>query len=242
MPVKKSKTVKKVKKVVAKKTTRESGDLMLEMFDPKGKIVESVDLPKEIFGAKVNDKLVAQYVRVYLANQRNGSASTKTRGEVHGTTRKVWQQKGTGRARHGSRKAPIFVHGGIAFGPHPHDYSLSISKKMRKLALFSALSSKLKSGEIKGLDGFEKIAPKTKTMVETLAKIGVDGEKRNVLLVFPSAKEFENVRRASRNITGVNIADANMLNAYTVLNNKIMFLMKASIDSLKENFLKKTKN
>src|SRR3989344_4174622 len=119
------KNVKKISKTSVKKARVEvvvpirkpakKISLTVDVFDTKGKTVGKVTLPQEIFGAKINKELLAQAVRVYLANQRTGTASTKDRGEVHGTTKKVWQQKGTGRARHGSRRAPIFVHGGIAF-------------------------------------------------------------------------------------------------------------------------------
>ena len=176
-PQLKTKSLKKKVTVSKKETTRsiiaaKKGDLVLDFFDTKGKVADTVDLSKEIFGAKINNSLMAQAVRVYLANQRMGTASTKTRGEVHGTTKKVWAQKHTGRARHGSRKAPIFVHGGIVFGPSPRDFSLKLSKKMRRQALFSALSSKLKREEIKGITGFEKLPPKTKVMAAALKSLG----------------------------------------------------------------------
>ena len=235
------KTVSKAKaKVAAKKVSvAKKNGLTLEMFDTKGKVVGSLDLPKEIFGAKINEKLMAQYVRVYLANQRSGTASTKARGEVHGSTRKIWRQKGTGRARHGSRKAPIFVHGGIVFGPTPRDFSLKIAKKMKKLALFSALSAKLKANEIKAVTGLEKVGPKTKLMVEVINNLGINKKNRNILMVTPkSAKELENVYRSSRNIEGVHILNAKMLNAYEVLDNKLILLMDKAVNTVKETFLK----
>lgn len=213
--------------------------LTMDFFNIKGKIEEKIELPKEIFGAKVNNQLIAQAVRVYLANQRMGTASTKTRGEVHGSTRKIWRQKGTGRARHGSRKAPIFVGGGIVSGPKPRDFSLKLPKKMKRLALFSALTSKFKKAEIKGITGFEKIEPKTKLMVNAMRNLGISDKDKKVLLVTPSTKkEFENVYRAARNIKGVNILDANLLNAYEVFNNKLILLMKESLEIMQDRFLK----
>ncbi|MEK7534225.1 MAG: 50S ribosomal protein L4 [Patescibacteria group bacterium] len=220
------------------KIKRASG-LTIDCFDIQGKAAEKIELPKEIFGAKVNNQLMAQSVRVYLANQRMGTASTKTRGEVSGSTKKIWAQKHTGRARHGSRKAPIFVGGGIVFGPKPRDFSLKLSKKMKRLALFSALTSKFKKGQLKGLTGFEKIEPKTKLMVSAMKNLGIRDKDKKVLLVTPSTKkEFENVYRASRNIKGVNIVNADILNVYEVLDNKLILLMKPSIDVMKETFLK----
>lgn len=243
MPIKTSKVT--VRKAVSRKTTirasivKPKNILAIEFFDTKGKVKEKVNLPQEIFGAKINEKLMAQAIRVYLANQRGGFASTKTRGEVHGSTRKIYAQKHTGRARHGSRKAPIFIHGGIAHGPQPRDFSLKLSKKMKKLALFSALSSKLKDSQIKGIVGFEKIEPKTKFMAQALSKLGIGEKDRNILIVTTkSNNELENFYRASGNIEGVKLIPANTLNIYEVLNNKLILLMKASIDALKENFLK----
>ena len=122
--------------------------LNIDVFDIKGKNVGSISLPESIFKAKVNPQVVAQAVRVYLANQRQGTSSTKTRGEVQGSTRKIYRQKGTGRARHGSIRAPIFVHGGVAFGPKPRDFSLKIPSKIKQQALFSAFSSKFSADEI----------------------------------------------------------------------------------------------
>ena len=194
-------------------------------------------LPSEIFGAKINDSLMSQAVRVYLANQRQGTVKTKDRGEVNKTTKKIYQQKGTGRARHGSKRAPIFVGGGLAFGPRPRDFSLNLSKKMKTLALFSALSSKLKDNEIKIVKGLETVIPKTKIMAGVLKSLGI--EDKRILLVMPKAgKESESVYRASRNIEGVEILSANTLNAYRVLDNKLVLLMKDSIDVIKDTFMK----
>src|SRR3990170_6251019 len=129
-----------------------------------GKTKSKIQLPKELFGAKVNKALLAQAVRVYLANQRTGNAATKTRGEVEGSTRKIYRQKGTGRARHGAIRAPIFVGGGIVFGPRPHDFHLDFPKKMKRRALGSALTSKLGSGDVIVVSGLSDLEPKTKYM------------------------------------------------------------------------------
>lgn len=227
--------------VVTRKVSKpkKASELSMELYDPKGKVVDTIALPKEIFGAKINNQLMAQAIRVYLANQRTGTASTKTRGEVRGSTKKIWRQKGTGRARHGSRKAPIFVGGGIVSGPKPRDFSLKLSKKMKRLALFSSLTSKFQKGEIKGITGFEKIKPKTKLMVAAIKRLGINDEDKKVLLITPSSqKEFENVYRAARNIEGVNIVNANLLNVYEVLDNKLILLMRESLKIMEDRFLK----
>ena len=235
--LKKKKTLSKKKTVNAAVAVKKKG-LSLDFFDTKGKVAKTLDLPKEIFGAKVNDKLMAQAVRVYLANQRSGTAKTKDRGEVHGSTRKIWRQKGTGRARHGSKKAPIFVHGGIVFGPTPRDFSLKLAKKMKRLALFSALTAKLKKGEIKGISGFEKLAPKTKIVAASIKNLGINDKK--ILLVMPSSsKEFENFYRGSRNIEGLKILNANLLNVYEVLDNKLILLMADALKVMENTFLQK---
>lgn len=245
MPVRKSKVKSqrskvqlKTQKLRARKAKKSS--LALDVFDTKGKVVRSVDLPKEIFGAKINKQLLAQAVRVYLANQRKGTASTKDRGEVHGSTRKIYRQKGTGRARHGSKKAPIFVHGGIVFGPKPRDFSLKISKKMKRLALFSALSAKKKANEIKAVKGLDNLEPKTRLMVDVLNNLGINEKDKNILLVSSgkSIKELENIYRAARNIEGVRIINAETLNAYDALNNKLILLMERALDTIKEKFIK----
>lgn len=225
-------------RVTVSSSSKKTGSLTASVFDIKGKAAGTVSLPAEIFGAKINDSLMSQAVRVYLANQRQGTSKTQDRGEVDRTTKKIYQQKGTGRARHGSRRAPIFVGGGRVFGPKPRDLSLNLSKKMKTLALFSALSSKLKDNEIKIIKGLEIIEPKTKIMAEALRNLGI-GNDKGILLVMPKAgKETQNVYRASRNIEGVNILTANTLNTYEILDNKLILLMKDSINIIKDTFAK----
>ncbi len=212
-----------------------SGKLTAEVFDMAGKVTQKISLPEEIFGAKINKSLIAQAIRVYLANQRQGTSSTKTRGEVEGSTRKIYRQKGTGRARHGSIRAPIFVHGGIVGGPKPRDYSLKLPQKMKRAALFSALSAKFKDGEMKVLEGFEKIEPKTKNFVSAIDKLGLNSKKKKILLI--TASEVENLKRASRNIEGVSLTAAKRLNTYDILNNRQLLFMKEAIEELKTRVL-----
>lgn len=245
---KETKIVKTVKapKVAPKKAAvkkeplpKETG-LKLSVYDTKGKVVETITLPKEIFGVEINENIISQAVRVHRANQRRGTVKTKSRGEVKISTRKIYRQKGTGRARHGAASAPIFVGGGIAFGPRQRDYSLKLSQKMRRVALFSALSSKLKSGEIKIVIGLDKLEPKTKNFAESFKNLSLIDKKNQVLLVTPkNGKEFESVIKGARNIKGVRISSANQLNTYDVLANKNLLFMKTAIDNVKETFLKK---
>lgn len=249
MPVSKSKAkVQKAK--VEKKTVRKSAAVKVEtaakpatsvrsslsapVYDSKGAKSGTLALPKEIFGAKINEVLMAQAVRVYLANQRLGTASTKTRGEVTGSSKKIYRQKGTGGARHGSKRAPIFVKGGINFGPKPRDYSLNLPQKMRRAALLSALSLKLRDGDIKVLSGLSKIEPKTKGMSALVKKVTADKKSKQRILLVTSAdpKDLGNVYKAGRNIENMEILNARLLNTYQVLKHKNLLLMKESVEVL----------
>lgn len=227
----------KTKKVSSQKLVVRSSrasSLSAPMYDSKGAKNGTFALPKEIFGAKINEPLMAQAVRVYLANQRQGNAVTKTRGEVTGSTRKIYRQKGTGRARHGGSRAPIFVKGGIAHGPKLKDYSLNMPQKMRKAALFSALSQKLIDGEIKVLSGLSKIEPKTKNMDGLIKKLTEDKKNKTRILLVTSAsnKDLQNVSRAGKNIKNVEIMNAKMINTYEVLKHKNIFFMRESVEVL----------
>ena len=227
-----------VKKVIARQLPKETG-LKLSVYNTQGKVLESMNLPKEIFAATINKQLMSQAVRVYLANQRRGTLKTKSRGEVNLSTRKLYRQKGTGRARHGAGSAPIFVGGGIAFGPKPRDFSLKLSQKMKRSALFSALSEKLADGEIKLITGLEKLEPKTKIMAKVIKNMELNHKKGKILLVTPNfGKESINVIKAARNLQDVSILSANLLNTYEVLSNKEILFMKSAIEGIKETFLK----
>lgn len=196
-----------------------------------GKSIGRITLPRELFAAKVNKKLIAQAIRVYAANQRAGSASTKTRGEVEGSTRKIYRQKGTGRARHGAIRAPIFVGGGIVFGPKPRDYRLRLSQKMRRLALAATLTSKLNDNKVTVVDGLTSIKPKTKEIILLLKNIKTEAP---TLLVTPN--KAQNVIRAGRNIEDLDLIPANNLHPYSVLSHKQLVFMKEAIPLLKKTF------
>lgn len=234
--VKKAEAVKSVskKEKVNATVSVKPGSLKIDMVDMAGKAAGSIELPKELFGAKINSVLMAQAVRVYLANQRMGTAFTKSRGEVTLTKAKWYRQKGTGRARHGAQSAPIFVGGGVAHGPKPRDYSLSLSKNMRQAALASALSTKVSSGDVAVIAGFEKVE-KTSAAAKALSYMGYS-KKGSMLLVLP--EHNEKLFKATRNLVGMHVMPASLLNTYEVLQAKKIVLMKETVDVLgskKEN-------
>lgn len=209
------------------------------VYNSKGKVEGKVVLPSQIFAAPINKKLIAQAVRVYLANQRQGTASTKTRGEISGSRRKIWRQKGTGRARHGDRYAPVFVGGGVAHGPKPKDFSLKLSKKMRRKALFACLTLKLKQKSLIVISDLAKLKPKTKKILEVLKNLKVDTQnsklKEKTLLVVP--KEQENIIIAGRNLENLSLSSPELLNPFEILNSKKLVLVKGAILKLKKTFL-----
>ena len=222
-----------------KARSQKSKGLTIDVFDTKGKVKDTMQLPKEIFGAEVNKKLLAQAVRIYLSNKRRGTVSTKTRGQVRGSTRKIYRQKGTGRARHGGIRAPIFVGGGLAHGPKPKDHSLSLPKKMKKQALFSALSAVYQNNGVKVIGGLGKMPSKTKTFAKVLEKILLSDPKskmkKEILLI--GTQGFENVDRAARNIKGVALIKATQLNAYDVLRHNVLVFPQEAVSVLEKHFL-----
>lgn len=212
----------------------EKKNLKTMIYDEQGKEVGETTLPVEIFGVKVNPVLMAQAVRVYLANQKRGTASTKTRAEVRGGGRKPWRQKGTGRARHGSTRSPIWVKGGVAHGPQPHKMVLAMSKKMKKVALFSSLSKKVVDGKLKVLDmkAFEK--PNTKKAQDLLEKLGL---KKSLLVVLP--KKEDSLYLSFRNLPRVKSVIVNQINTYLVLNHEHVIFLKDAIKQTETVFLAK---
>lgn len=186
--------------------------MQVSMYDMKGEVAGDVELRSDIFEAPVNVPLMHQAFERQRANARLGTHKTKTRGEVSRTTAKWYRQKGTGRARHGSRGANLFVGGGIAHGPKPRDYSKKMPRKMRRAALRAALSAKAQEGQIVVLDTVEMETPKTKTMIDALERLGVDG---SALLLLPERNEA--VERAAGNLSQVKILNANYLNVRDLL-------------------------
>lgn len=206
------------------------------VVDVTGVAKGNMTLSPEIFGQTPNKNLVAQAVRVYLANQRQGTSSTKTRSDVTGSTRKIYRQKGTGRARHGAAKGPIFVGGGIVFGPHPQDYSLKFPKKMKKAALIYALSQKAQDGAIRVIDG--DFSGKTKEIAK-LMKI-MDLNKKGIVnkALFVTDKN-ENSARAAHNLAGLKIESAATLSTYGVVICRYLIFMKSAVADVTERLTKK---
>jgi large subunit ribosomal protein L4 len=186
--------------------------MRVSVLSVTGREVGTVDLPASVFEAKVNRDLMHQALVRQMANARRGTHSTKTRAEVSRTTAKWYRQKGTGRARHGSRKAPIFVGGGVAHGPKPRSYRKDMTRKMRRAAIRSALSAKVASGDIVFLDELVVDAPKTKTIVNTLGNL-TSGESTLLLI----AGADENIEKSTRNIADVKALRANYLNIRDLL-------------------------
>ena len=217
--------VKKITKK-AEVRSRKSDSLSIPVYSLAGRVAGTMSLPKEIFGAKVNKTLLAQAMRVYMTNQKNFTASTKTRGQVKGTNAKAWSQKGTGRARHGAKTAPIFVGGGIVFGPKPRKVRLILPQKMKKAAIISALSSKMIEKQIFGLAGLEKATGKTKEMVKLIEKLKI----KSALIV--TKEKTDNLVRATRNIPGINVFLLNQINAHEIIKHKFLLLTKDAVKVL----------
>ena len=184
-----------------------------DVLDMNGKKVSTVELSDAVFGITPNEKVMHAAVVNFLANQRQGTQSTKTRSEVSGGGKKPWRQKGTGHARQGSTRSPQWTHGGVALGPKPRDYSYRLNKKVRRLALLSALSSKAAEGEMVVIDELKASEYKTKAIVAMLAAIGAD---KKALLVTPAADA--KLVKSAANIPGVRTATVGSINTYTVLN------------------------
>ena len=232
-------TKKAIKTVKKTETKKSSAGLTIPVYDLNGKEKGTVELAKEIFAVESSPKLLAQYVRVYLANRRQGTASTKTRSEVTGSTRKIYKQKGTGRARHGDIKAPIFVGGGTVGGPKPQDYSLKFNKKQTKIALFSALSLKFKEHGIFGLSNeLMKMKAKTKLIANLLKLIGL--EKKRVLFVLPKIQK-SNLILAARNLPNISLIDTTSINAYEILKSGKVAVIEEAFPVLEKHFLGKNK-
>ena len=201
----------------------------VSVFDMNGKKVSDLALAESVFGIEPNASAMHLCVVNYLANQRQGTQSTLTRAEVSGGGKKPWRQKGTGRARQGSTRAPHWTHGGISHGPKPREYGFSINKKVRRLAMKSAFSSKVAAEELVVLDSLKLDAIKTKEVVKVFAALET-GKK--VLLVLP---ENDNVLyRSARNIAGVKVATVNTLNVYDILNCDTMLVLKDGIAKIEE--------
>ncbi|MBC3514843.1 50S ribosomal protein L4 [Neobittarella massiliensis] len=201
----------------------------VKVLDMTGKEVSEIALSDEIFGIEPNQVVMHEAVVNYLANQRQGTHSTLTRTEVRGGGRKPWRQKGTGHARQGSIRAPQWTHGGIVFGPKPRDYSYSLNKKVKRLALKSALSTKVLEGELIVVDNIALDGYKTKAVVEMLGALGA-GKK--AMIVMPEADQ--KVIKSAGNIPGVKTSLVNTLNVYDILNCDKFIIAADAVAKLEE--------
>ncbi len=201
----------------------------VDVYDIKGKKVSDIELAEAIFGIEPNEAIVHSVLVNYLANQRQGTQSTKTRAEVRGGGRKPWRQKGTGRARQGSIRAPQWVKGGIALGPKPRSYKYTVNKKERRLAIKSLLSSKVLEKELTVVDKLELAEIKTKTMVKALADLKVEGK---TLIVLP--ENNKNVLMSARNIEGVKTITLNNINVFDLLKYNNLVLPLETVKKIEE--------
>ena len=201
------------------------------VFDMTGKQVGEIELSEAIFGIEPNESVVHDAVKNHLANLRQGTQSALTRSEVSGGGAKPWRQKGTGRARQGSTRAPQWTHGGIVFAPKPRSYRYSLNKKARRLALKSALSAKAAAGDIIVIDALVMNEIKTKTFSGFLGAVGA-GKKAMVITAVPDEKVY----KSARNIPGVNPTFANVINVYDILNAGKLVVDKAALAKIEEVF------
>ena len=201
----------------------------VNVVDVEGKVVRDIELADGIFGIEPNEYAVQAVVKNYLANQRQGTQSAKTRSEVRGGGRKPFRQKGTGRHRQGSSTDPSQIGGGIVFAPKPRDYSYAVPKKVKRLALKSVLSAKVQDGEIIVLDKLEMKEPKTKEMVKLLANIGA---AKKALIVMPEKDEA--VVRSAANIQGVRTTLAANMNVYEIINHTSFIVTKEAVEKIEE--------
>ena len=201
----------------------------VDVYNMQGKKVSDVEISEAVFGIEPNENIVHSALVNYLANQRQGTQSTKTRAEVSGGGRKPWRQKGTGRARQGSIRAPQWIKGGIALGPKPRSYSYRINKKEKQLAIRSLLSAKVLDNELTVVDKLEVEEAKTKVMAKALTDLKVEGKALIIL-----ADRNDNVLRSSRNIEGVKTIELNTINVFDLLNCNKLVLPLDTVKKLEE--------
>ncbi|NLF46176.1 MAG: 50S ribosomal protein L4 [Syntrophomonadaceae bacterium] len=201
------------------------------LYDMNGTQIGEVDLNDEVFGIEPNQAVLYDFVKMQLANKRAGTSSTKTRSEVRGGGRKPWRQKGTGRARVGSTRNPVWVKGGIAFGPKPRDYSYKLPRKVRRLAMKSALSSKVLENNLILVSELAFDEPRTKEMVQVLASLNAAGKTLVVL-----ADSDENVTKSARNIPGIKLLQADFINVYDLLNYDTLLITRDAVSRVEEVF------
>lgn len=204
--------------------------MKIDVLNTEGKSTgRSVDLPDGVFGVEPNDHAIYLAVKQYLANQRQGTHKSKERGEITGSTRKIKKQKGTGTARAGSLKNPLFRGGGRVFGPRPRTYSVKLNKKVKRLARASALSKKMTEGNVKVVEDFTFDTPKTKSFVGVMSGLGVAGSKT----MFIMADKDNNVYMSGRNVPKVSIEMADYISTYDVMNANYLVISESAVEKIK---------
>ena len=203
----------------------------IKVLNMAGESVGTMNLSDAIFAADVNGAVLHAAVKCYLGNQRQGTQSTLTRTEVSGGGKKPWRQKGTGRARQGSTRSPQWTHGGIALGPKPRSYAVTLNKKVKRIALQSALSSKVAAGELIVIDEIKTAEYKTKTMAAMLSAVGAD---RKALIVLPEMDQM--VIKSCANIPGAKTCQWNTVNVYDILNSGKLVISRAAVEKIEEVF------
>ena len=203
--------------------------MQLSVYDVKGEIVEHIDVREDVFAVPFNEAVVHQAMVRQLANKRQGSASTKNRGEVAGSTRKLYRQKHTGRARRGDIRSPLLRGGGVVFGPCPRCYRQSMPRKMRRLALRCVLSSKVREGQMKVVDDLRLETPKTKEMVDILSALGADS---SALII--TAQSDPNVVKASHNLAGIRVLPSPLVNVLDLLSHKTLLATIPAVRNIEQ--------
>jgi len=203
--------------------------VQVQVYNLKGEVVSQIEIGDDVFGVPFNEAVVHQALVRQLANRRQGTADTKTRGEVRGSTRKLFAQKHTGRARRGDKRSPLLRGGGVAFGPHPRSYRQAMPKKMRRLALRCVLSAKVSDGEVKVVDRLELDEPKTKGVLDILLSLGV-----GTSALIATAGTEANVVKSARNLLGVKTTPAPLLNVADLLSYRTLIVTVAAVRRMEE--------
>lgn len=204
-----------------------------DVYNQSGEVVDTVDMADKLVDGEINEAVVHQVIVGYLANQRSGTASTKTRSEVSASGRKLYRQKGTGQARAGASSSPTRVHGGVAFGPKPRSYRQKLNKKVRKIAISSILTDKLQNGNLTVIDEISIEKPRTKKIVELFDNLELSGK---VLIVLDN--DDKNVYLSARNIPGVDVTTSDLLNAYDAIWHEKLLFTKIAVGKLHERLFK----
>ena len=207
--------------------------LTAKLYNAAGDAAGDVQLPEELFDGRVHEAALHQTIKAYLANQRQGTAATKTRGMVSGGNRKAWRQKGTGRARQGSTRAPHWRGGGVVFGPSPRSYRQEVPRKVKALARRSALNQHALNGEIAVIERFAVDAPKTRAFAELLGKLGVREAKR--VLILTAAERNENLALSARNLPNVEVMPFTQASAYDVMVARRLVIEQGALDAVKDD-------